>query len=70
MRTHRVRIGISLFAALFTTVCLFGADVSMTLDEQEQFLLTAEVVKRKRLSEGITGSVRATLSDGSLTHDA
>ncbi len=38
--------------------------------EMENFLLTAEVVERRSLSVGITGSERATLTDGRLTHDA
>lgn len=38
--------------------------------EKEQFLLTAKIVKSKRLDIGVTGSLRATLSDGKVTHDA
>lgn len=38
--------------------------------EMEQFLLKAKVVKSKGASKGVTGSLRATLSDGKLTHDA
>ena len=38
--------------------------------EMENFLLTAKIVKRRSLSVGITGSERATLTDGRLTHDA
>jgi hypothetical protein len=38
--------------------------------EIEQFLLHAKVIKSKSASKGITGSLRATLSDGTLTHDA
>ena len=38
--------------------------------EREQFLKTADIIKRKVLSEGTTSSIRATLSDGKLTHDA
>ena len=36
----------------------------------EQFLLKANVVKTKSVSKGITGTIRATLSDGTFTHDA
>ncbi len=40
-------------------------------DEQiEQFLRDAKVLKTHSASKGITGSLRATLSDGTLTHDA
>ena len=45
-----------------------GTAVSDT--EIEQFLLHAEVVRTKGVSTGITGTQRATLSDGKLTHDA
>ena len=38
--------------------------------EMENFLLTAKIVERRSLSIGITGSERATLTDGRLTHDA
>ena len=38
--------------------------------EQEEFLRRARVVKVKGVRKGITGTVRATLSDGTLTHDA
>ena len=38
--------------------------------EIEQFLLRAKVIKTKGISKGVTGSLRATLSDGKLTHDA
>ena len=38
--------------------------------EIEQFLKEADVVKTKDIKKGVTGSLRATLSDGKLTHDA
>ena len=38
--------------------------------QKEQFLRTADIVKKKRLKVGITGSSRATLSDGVTEHDA
>ena len=38
--------------------------------EQENFLLTAKVIRSQTLSAGVTRSIRATLSDGKLTHDA
>jgi hypothetical protein len=39
-------------------------------EEIEQFLLKAKVVRTRNTSTGITGSIRATLTDGNLTHDA
>lgn len=38
--------------------------------EQEKFLLSGKVLRTRELSEGITNSLRATLSDGEITHDA
>lgn len=38
--------------------------------EMEQFLLKARLGKTRSASKGVTGSLRATLSDGKLTHDA
>jgi hypothetical protein len=42
----------------------------LTDAQKEEFLLRAKIVEARELSKGITGSVRATLSDGTLTHDA
>jgi hypothetical protein len=36
----------------------------------EAFLRTAKVIRSRTTDKGITGSIRATLSDGTLTHDA
>jgi len=38
--------------------------------EMEAFLTTAKIVSQRKLDSGTTGSVRVTLSDGKLTHDA
>jgi hypothetical protein len=38
--------------------------------EAERFLMNAKVVKSRSAGKGITGSIRATLTDGTLTHDA
>jgi hypothetical protein len=38
--------------------------------EKEKFLLTAKVIRTRGVSTGITGTQRATLSDGKQTHDA
>jgi hypothetical protein len=41
-----------------------------SLEEKEQFLLNAKVVKAKSAAKGITNTLRATMSDGNITHDA
>lgn len=42
----------------------------LTDAEMEDFLLHAKVIKTKSASKGITGSMRATMTDGKITHDA
>ena len=43
---------------------------TLTLDQQEEFLNTARIIKEGPAKKGITNTVRATLSDGNITHDA
>ncbi len=43
---------------------------ALTRAEQEQFLLKAKVVRTRGVSTGITGTLRATLTDGRISHDA
>jgi len=55
-----------------TTLPLQPAETptSLSREEKELFLLKAKVVKTRSASKGITGTVRATLTDGRITHDA
>jgi hypothetical protein len=46
------------------------ATPALTDAQIEQFLLKADVIKTKGTSKGVTGSLHATLSDGTMTHDA
>ncbi len=43
---------------------------TLTPQEIEQFLLTAEIVDARPIGKGVTNPWRLTLSDGTLTHDA
>ncbi len=43
---------------------------SLTPSEMEAFLLKAKVIRQRRISTGTTDPIRATLSDGTFTHDA
>ncbi len=47
-----------------------AAQPVLTDAQKEDFLLHAKVVKTKSASKGVTGSLRATLTDGTLTHEA
>lgn len=41
-----------------------------TRSAREAFLATARIVGQETVSKGVTGTVRVTLSDGTVTHDA
>lgn len=43
---------------------------TLTDAQMEEFLRTAQILKTRNTSKGITGSLQATLSDGKITHDA
>lgn len=43
---------------------------ALTDEEKEAFLLKATIVRTRGVGKGITGSLRATLTDGAATHDA
>ena len=59
--------------AVFTGALLSGQSDNargLAAAEQEHFLLTAKILDSHTLAEGVTASIRATLSNGELTHDA
>lgn len=43
---------------------------ALTRDQMKQFLLTAKVIKSGPAHKGITNTLRLTLTDGTITHDA
>lgn len=47
-----------------------SAASDLTREEKEVFLLHAEILETREVGVGVTGSRRATLSDGRLTHEA
>jgi hypothetical protein len=47
-----------------------SSPLTLTPPQMEAFLLKAKIVRIRDAEGGITGSRRATLSDGTLTHDA
>ena len=42
----------------------------LTVDEKEMFLKTAKIMGAKGNKKGVTDTIRVTLSDGKITHDA
>jgi hypothetical protein len=69
-----------LLYALFGALCSAGLAAqtapavspaaSWTDAQIEDFLLHAKVIRTKDSKKGVTGTIRATLSDGTVTHDA
>ena len=65
------------FVLLILVSTVFGAEEPQSIsakawtpEEIERFLLRAKVVKTRSISQGITRSSRATVTDGRFTHDA
>lgn len=61
------------FAAVFLSAALLHAGqdpAQWTPAQKEQFLLTAQVVSEESAGKGLTGSKKAMLSDGTVTHAA
>jgi hypothetical protein len=73
MQFPRVRCKLLLCAGLLITILpwakAFGQP-AISKDEIKHFLLTATIVNAKPTHQGVTGTWRLTLSDGTLTHDA
>ena len=75
MRPVRMRSVLTIAAAVVLTGAVTAQEsqtesTALTDTQKEQFLLEAELVRTRGVSTGITGTQRATLSDGKLTHDA
>jgi hypothetical protein len=60
-----------ILACMMTPSDAIAADESsLTKDQIKEFLRTAEVIKSKPSSKGVTHPSRLTLSNGTITHDA
>jgi hypothetical protein len=46
------------------------APVNLTPEQMEKFLLQGKIVKTRSAGNGVTNSLRVTLTDGQITHDA
>ena len=44
--------------------------VTLSPEEMDVFLRTAKITKKARIDKGVTDTIRVTLSDGRITHDA
>jgi hypothetical protein len=68
-RAFRCSVAFVIVATLSSAVTAL-AQTTLTPEEQEQFLKNAKVVRTRSAGKGVTGTLRATLTDGALTHDA
>jgi hypothetical protein len=69
---HPFRYWRGILAAIllaFPCSFLYAAD-ALTSDQKEEFLRKSKVVKVKEAAKGVTGTLRVTLNDGKITHDA
>jgi hypothetical protein len=65
------RVILAAVLCLTCRFCVLAADESTLTKEQiEHFLLTAKVVNSRPANKGVTNTLRLTLSDGTVTHDA
>ena len=55
---------------LLFPISLLHAAEALTQQQKEDFLTHAKIVQSKEAKKGITGTLRITLTDGTLTHDA
>ncbi len=56
--------------ALFAQEAVAPARSDLTLDQKEEFLKKAKLQRAKGAKKGVTGTTRATLSNGEIVHDA
>ena len=68
MRTLQSR---SILAAVLLAIpfSLLHAADTLTSEQKEAFLLKARVTQSKDAKKGVTGTLRVTMTDGTLTHD-
>ncbi len=70
-RPHAYIVFLSTFVLIFlSAVCPAQEEPQLSADQQREFLLNADIIRGRQLSEGITNSYRLTLSDGKIEHDA
>ncbi len=47
-----------------------GSSTLLSIEQQEEFLKKAKIIRTRGAGKGVTNTIRATLSDGAITHDA
>jgi len=71
LHRHGSKLAAAVLLCLICPYFVRAADeTTFTKEQIKNFLLTAKVVKSERSSKGITHTLRLTLTDGTVTHDA
>jgi len=65
-----LRSSACVLSILLLAASSLSAQQAFTPERQEEFLKTAKVLSTRPAGKGVTGTLRATLSDGVLTHEA
>jgi len=60
----------TLAVALTMAIAVADSGQALSIEDQLAFLNSAKILSSKPIGKGITGALRLTLSDGTLTHDA
>ena len=70
MRRSSKLLFVGLLVALVQAATTGQTTPTLTAEQKRAFLLEAEIVASRAAGKGVTGSLRLTLSDGTLSHDA
>ena len=71
--TAALAFGVLLFAggpAVRAQETAAPAPINLTPEQMEKFLLEGKIVRTRSAGNGVTNSLRVTLNDGQMTHDA
>lgn len=70
-RLQRSTLAFAILLGLLSARAMVAADeTALTKEQIKQFLLTAKVINSRPARKGITNTLRLTLTDGTITHDA
>ena len=69
-RPSRALLGAALASLAAAGLLVATEEPNLTEEQKRRFLLTAKVIRSRRIGRGITSPWRLTLSNGTLTHDA
>lgn len=69
-RGTKLFLSVAVLTGLLLPLIARADDTTLSKDQIKQFLQTAEVINSKGSKKGITHTLRLTLSNGTITHDA